>query len=239
MKKSILAFMAMIMAGCAATQTPARVIETPAEQEVADSTQEETPKYEYHDAYAQLDGEIYTAASVFDFYKFTDKDYMYQEAEDVVIGHVLSIDKGSNYNEVADEYCYPYTLGKFTVLKSLKGDLQEDGVYTYGRSGGIVTAEEHYAQSEDGGDKFSRMTGEEPDYIGQFPVDSNRIEVGKTYLMYIIKSPNFKQDTYAIFGYKGGLRELNELFPDDYGDVQVLNNFTEEWENMSDVIPEA
>ena len=242
MKTAKIMIAAILMAGCTSAQatvtdfTPAEepeVLTTAAEPEAEEKT---APEYEYYDAYAQMEGEVYTAESIFTFLHSDDKDYMYEQAENIVIGHVISIDRGSNWNEIGEDYCYPYTLGKFVVLKSLKGDLEEDVIYQYGRTGGYVTAEEHYASRKEEGDKLQRMTGTNPDYIGQFPAESPRIEVGKTYLMYIIDASGVK-DTCAILSGKGGLRETDELFPEDYTQVKVMNGFTEEWESLADVVP--
>ncbi len=80
------------------------------------------------------------------------------------IGHNISIDKGNNWNEIAEEYCTRYASGKFVVLKSFKGDLEEGFVYQYGRQG----------------DTFKRMNGTD------FPIHSNKTEVGKTFAMYFL-----------------------------------------------------
>ncbi len=244
MKKAIIIMTVLSLSGCEATTLAESLKEDHLDSgetavlEPAAAPEHETPKYEYYDAYAQLEGEVYTSEMTYDYIQFADKDYIYDYAEDIVVGHVISIDKGSNWNEIAEEYCTPYTLGRFVVLKSFKGDLREGSVYQYGRQGGIVTAQEYYATYEDKGDKFKRMTGTDPDYIGQFPIHSNKIEVGKTYLMYIVSAQGVK-DTCAIFGQKCGLRELDELFPEDYANAKVFNNVMEEWENLADVVPEV
>ncbi len=54
------------------------------------ASRDETLKYEYYDAYAQLEGEVYTGSMDYDYIRFTDKDGIYKYAEDIVIVHVIS-----------------------------------------------------------------------------------------------------------------------------------------------------
>ena len=234
MKRIMIILAGTVLMGCSSAAVSGSVSESSAEPETSAA-----PEYEYHDAYAPLGEDLLTGWSEFEFieYHCDDKDYMYENSEDVVIGHALSLDRGSNVLETTGEYTYPYTVGTFTVLKSIKGDLKEGSVYVYARTGGIITADEYYAQYPDNKDKVEHMTGSNHDYFAMFPIGINKIEPGKSYLMYINKSDRFIEDTYYLFGLEGALREIGEIFPEDYSGVKVLNNYTGEWEDLTDIIP--
>lgn len=68
------------------------------------------------------------------------------------------------------------------------------------------------------------------------------IEADKTYLVYLKNSSVHYAEpgAYEIIGFEGGLREIQTTsgysVNSNSSDLKVLNNFTGEWENLSDIV---
>lgn len=70
------------------------------------------------------------------------------------------------------------------------------------------------------------------------------IEPGKTYLVYLSNPESgiglfAKKDAYMINSFEGGLREAlnySSVQERDSQDIEILNNFTGEYENINDIL---
>ena len=211
------------------------------------SKKEEKETVNYYNAYDNIPSEdiasyVSNAEIMGDI---TDTTYVSNLSSDIAIITITSIDGGSNFSEQTDDYCYPYTYGKFVVDKVYKGNLEVDKEYNYIRTGGIIDFESYYNSLEE-------AEKEKHDYLAKginskyvqmkFNGDID-IEVGKTYLAYLT-SPEYgegtfaKKDSYTIDSFGGGLREVDtsSLVNNDETNILVLNNFTNNFEKLEDVI---
>ncbi len=165
----------------------------------------------------------------------SDPKVMNALAEYIIIAKVTSIDGGSNYNEILNEYISPYTYGKLEIIDVLKGDINEKEVI-FVRGGGIIAIDEYIkslypAQKE----KFiANLNGRQDGYIEVKFLDDIDIEVGKTYLIYMNKGEVLKEESYTIIGMAGGLREVDTS--NNESDLKVYNNYTNQWELLSTII---
>ena len=162
----------------------------------------------------------------------TDPDEVYENASHVAVIEVISIDGCSNVDQRNGAYIYPYTYGKASVRQVYKGDFQEDQEITFVRMGGTIDWEDYLnSLSENEREKTERLSGEDnPTYVKEIFSDDIEIESGKTYLTYMDDEDVSMEGAYAIIGWQGGLREIT--------DGKVKNNFTGEYQEISDIIPQ-
>ena len=162
----------------------------------------------------------------------TDPDEVYKNASHVAIIEVLSVDGCSNVDQGNGAYIYPYTDGKAVVRQAYKGDFQEGQEITFVRMGGTIGWEDYLnSLSENEREKTERLSGEDhPVYVKEIFSDDIEIESHKTYLAYMDDEDVSIEGAYAIIGWQGGLREIT--------DGKVKNNFTGEYQEISDIIPQ-
>ncbi len=180
----------------------------------------------------------------------SDPSKMADMSQYVAIVRVDSVDGVSNYSDVSQEYVSAYTYGSLTVLENIKGNLPVNEKLEFYRLGGAISVDE-YVKSLSDMEKMQYERAKEndgslamADYIEVLNTDDIRIESGKTYLVYMIDEAAYKNkpDTYAIIGFKGGLREVQaKVKTDDIqtfynSSVKILNNFTGEWEGLDSVV---
>lgn len=197
----------------------------------------------FFNAYEQIDeAEIMNLASQADVsLNYGNPEVMYQTAEQVVIARVDSIDGSSNYNEQTGEYVFPFTYGKMTILAVKKGNLSVNQQVPYLRMGAILTFEQYYqGLLPDHQQKIAEHMDQQPKYVKHMFGDDIDIEAGKIYLIYIGENDSKdspEKDAYPIIGWEGGLREIKGDLSSQ-AQIQVLNNITGEWENLSQLIPD-
>lgn len=170
--------------------------------------------------------------------------YVDSVSSDIALITILSIDGGDNFSEQTNEYCYPYTYGKFKVEKVYKGNLKEENEYNYLRAGGIINYNSYYKSLSDNENAKSDFltNGVKLSYIEMKFEGDIDIEPGKTYLAYLSnpESGTFaRKDTYMINCFEGGLREVlnySSVKTRDFSEIEVLNNFTGEYEKINDII---
>lgn len=184
----------------------------------------------------------------------SDPAKMADMSQYVAIVQIDSLDGTDNYSNASQEFVSPYTYGRMTILNSIKGDLPVGDSVKFYRLGGAVSVDRYYAGLTDAEkERFDsiREANESlatADLIEVLNTDDIRIEAGKTYLVYMVDETAYDAtpNTYAIIGFKGGLREVQlsqsgndgvQTYSSGSG-VKVLNNFTNSWDDLSDVIPE-
>lgn len=162
----------------------------------------------------------------------------------IALVRIDSLDGANNYSEISQQYVLPYTFGQMTVLENYKGELTPGEKYGFYRLGGTLPAGQYYAGalSPETNAKRQAMQAENGEsdagkYVRDLAVGDIEIEVGKTYLVYLVPENSYygKPDTYTIIGYQGGLREARQ----GDGVWQVLNNFTGEWEDLAVILGEV
>ena len=201
---------------------------------------------EFHNAYANLvEDDIYKLQSEVELaIDISDANWMYQNSQYVVLAHVESIDGGDTYNEQGDYHMYPYTYGSLKILNVYKGDLTIGKSYQYVRMGGIVSFEDYKASlnPEQLDKMLLLMQGEFPKYVECYLGNDIEIQAGSTYLMYINGNGDDltmipRKDALKLYGWEGGLREVQRGSTNRSMDTKVYNNITGEWENIGEIIP--
>ena len=196
----------------------------------------------YKNAYLDYEDieEIYTNADLVGI-NIEDSSEIYKAAKYIVIATVESIDGGGNKNLITGEYVYPYTYGTIFIDKVYKGDIEEGSTLNYIRSGGIISYQDWYdylSQAEK--DKHGYLSkGVNPKYVKSMFNDDIDIEPGKTYLMYMEDANSRSNNEYMIAAWQAGLREvsgLESMTSDGYSSLKVLNNYTDKYESLDDVL---
>lgn len=168
------------------------------------------------------------------------------DSSNIALVRIDSIDGANNYSEVINDYVYPYTYGKMTILENIKGNLAINEQVEFYRMGGTLSIEQYRASlSEDEQEIFDTNLKNDPSLMSVEQIDvrfTDDIEpiAGKTYLVYLKpeESRYAKPNTYGITGLQGGLREVQfiEKTAKSVPNAKVLNNFTGEWENLGEII---
>jgi len=164
-------------------------------------------------------------------YDISDPAVCYAQSSDIVIGTVKEITGTSAVNE-SGEAVYPYTCGMVEVMQVLKGESITDGsVISVSRMGAVISYEEYYASlSEEQRQKLeSELTDGVPAYVDMHFEGDIPLEEGKTYLMYL--NGILPENAYECVMLQGGLREVKT----EGNETLVLNNFTGEWELLSEI----
>lgn len=178
----------------------------------------------------------------------SDPAVMWDNSTNIVLARVDSIDGSSNYSDVTDDYVYPYTYGHMTVIENFKGELPVDESVEFYKIGGTVSTQQYYnSMAEAQREKFDvfgdKSKISDSKFIKQMFSGDIDVEVGKTYVMYLGPETAYhaKPGTYAIFGFQGGLREVQTTsggLGRSASSQMVLNNFTGEWEELKDLFNE-
>lgn len=177
----------------------------------------------------------------------SDSNEMYKESSYVAIVKIDSITGSDNYSDLNKEYVLPYTYGKMTIVKSLKGNLKENSTVNFYRSGGILEVKKYYsglspvqkAKFDSDATKIKELG--EAKYIKVEYEEDIDITSGKNYLVYLKSDSYYSGSTnsYAIFGMQGGLREVQDssnLNSKNSAEIKILNNFTNKWETLDKIV---
>jgi len=187
---------------------------------------------------------LYDKASAQFLYDYSDKKVIEEISDFIAIIRVDSIDGVSNINAKVNENCYPFTYGKATVLKNLKGNIAQDSI-SFARSGGILEFDK-WIDGEDNPDKILQLinTDDTKNILVQSKFEGDiDIELGKIYLVYMMKNEDFNEDIdFIINGVQYGLREV-DLQNSNYRktrstteNIKVKNNDTGKWESINEVL---
>lgn len=161
---------------------------------------------------------------------------------------IESIDGVSNYNSLTEKYVNPYTYGKATILRNIKGTISNNEI-TYRRLGGVMSFND-WLKGDPSPEKIMKVREESSlrnistnDILVSSKVNGDiDIEVGKTYLVFLMHDDKInKENEYFIDGLQYGLREVQQSNISTYSvnnisDLKIKNNVTGEWENLSNVI---
>lgn len=156
---------------------------------------------------------INMSASACFAYDLSDSKIRNEYSDFIILGKVISLDGGTNYNPKANEYTLISTVGKVEVQKVIKGNINNNTVIPFIRSGGIIS----FSQYEKGlldseKEKIASLTKDlkEEDKPNKFVkhkfYEDIEIENGKTYLMYLKYNEDY--DKYNILFFEHGLNEL-------------------------------
>lgn len=188
------------------------------------------------------DESIPTAGAVVDFaIDIRNPREVAEHSTNVALVRIEEITGFSNYSEIYAEYSVPYTYGKMRVLENYKGELPTDRDLKFYRNGGVLTAEQYYAGKDEGlRVKYAELNVDDPGLWTKktryTSMGDIRLEVGKTYLVYLV--PEGRHDTsgeaYGMIAAEGGLREVRKDADGEWS--EVLNNFTGEWEELSKIV---
>lgn len=166
----------------------------------------------------------------------TDPEVRYNDCEAIIIGTVESIDGTTNYNPKKDVYTVIQTYGTVKVDKVIKGNIENNKIIPFIRSGGIISVSEYEKGLNDAQKEkiniLKTMSNEEKKqkYVSYKAVNDIDIEKGKTYLMYLEYDED--QEKYGILYYEYGLMEADtNTINNDV--IKVKDNVKQEWENFS------
>lgn len=189
---------------------------------------------------------VYTVRSEVDMLlNCSDPKAMYQEGNAVVIATIKSIDGVNNYSEVDRSYVNPYTYGMMEIQSVYKGNLKVGDEVKFYRSGGTLPFTQFFEglrkpQQEKMLTLFQGV--EKPEYVEYKYVNDVELEEGKTYLLYLMDEKAYyaNENEYFIYGFEGGTREIdmNVGLADEPSQIRVFNNYTDEWENIEQIIPQ-
>lgn len=212
------------------------------EAEVAQGSDDELVKQD------EAPYQIFSSASL--TIDITDPQVVADQSTNVALVRIDSIDGANNYSEVIDDYVYPYTYGKMTILENIKGNLPIGDQVVFYRMGVVLSIDQYRAglsdeertKFDEAREKSQSLSAAEQIEV-RFTEDVKPVE-GKTYLAYLQPEDSryAKPNTYGITGLQGGLREVQSTDGDVMRSgtgVQVLNNFTNEWEDLDEVISKS
>ena len=172
-----------------------------------------------------------------------DPYYGYNKLPVVALVHIDSIDGGRNYSPIFEQYVYPQTIGKMTVLEVYKGDVKPGEQLTYSRLGGIITFEEYWnGLSEAQKNKILYLNKgikpTESKYVQEKFRGDIDVEADKNYVVFLLpqSSKDGKLLEYFIDGMQYGLREAKGYVDGSDANMTVLNNETKEWESPSSIM---
>ncbi len=168
----------------------------------------------------------------------SDSQAMFERSDYVAIVHVDSIDGVDNYAEVINQPARVFTYGKFTVIDTFKGSLNEGETKNFYRVGGTMPFDKYCQHiSEVECSKLEALNTDRNDVSYAVAGDID-IEQGKTYLAYLKKDEALRAvEGYTFQENQGGLREIQTAGGySANSNIKVLNNFTGEWENLSDIV---
>ncbi|MGN0568511.1 MAG: hypothetical protein ACI4JR_07985 [Acutalibacteraceae bacterium] len=177
----------------------------------------------------------------------SDFESTFKNSDAVAIVRIDSILGGGNYSELNKCETMVYTYGKMTVLEVYKGNIKAGDDLTYYRSGGIMKFDEYYKNLpqpiKDKYDYGFEQGNKKPEYVESIYSDDISIEAGETYLVYLTEDDwiSGAENAYDIGSLQGGMMKVNNQSKSRtaFGatEMKVLNNFTGEWEKISDIIP--
>ena len=78
-------------------------------------------------------------------YNYADSSVIYSLADYIAIVKIDEITGVDNYSYISNEYVLPYTYGNMTVIKSYKGNLEENKSVKFYRLGGSISYEKYYS----------------------------------------------------------------------------------------------
>jgi hypothetical protein len=172
-----------------------------------------------------------------------DPYYGFNKLPVVALVHIDSIDGGRNYSPIFEQYVYPQTFGKMTILEVYKGDVKTGEQLTYARLGGIITFEDYWNGLSEGQKNkiLYQNKGVKPTekkYIQEKFLGDIDIEADKNYVVFLQPqtSKDGKHQEYFIDGMQYGLRETKGYVDGSDANMTVLNNESNEWEILSRIL---
>ncbi|NYD77591.1 hypothetical protein [Arthrobacter cupressi] len=165
--------------------------------------------------------------------------YGYDKLPVVARVHIDSIDGGRTFSPISEQYVFPQTVGKMTVLEVYKGGITPGTQINYSRLGGIVTFDDYWKSlNQAQRDKRLHLNGGKipahSKYVQDKLMDDIDIEAGKEYIVLLQpqSSKDGKHREYLIDGLQFGLREVRGTG----AGTMALNNETKKWENLGKVV---
>lgn len=211
-----------------------------------------SPKNDDPAAAQTTEQNVYVVSSAHDLaINISDPAEMERVSTYIALVKIDSIDGANNYSEVSGEYVLPYTYGHMTVVENIVGDLPIGEGLEFYRLGGTISADQYYnglTEVEKERMDFAKENNAalaSATYIKEASDGDVDVEAGKTYLVYLVDETAYyaKPDTYAIIGFEGGLREVRTNSGEvatqsttEATNMQVLNNFTGEWESLNSIL---
>lgn len=150
-------------------------------------------------------------------YDLTDSKILTDAFEYIALIKIDSIDGVDNYGTVINQYVLPYTYSKATVLKVLKGNINQEKI-GFRRLGGKISFEK-WLEGDDVPEKIIKIREEyglknvknEDIIVNSTMGDDIEVEKGKIYLAFLEYDTSLnKENEYQIGGVQYGLREVKQ-----------------------------
>lgn len=168
-------------------------------------------------------------------------DAMYNAHEYIAIVHIDELYPATTYRKYTDEYILPYTPGKATVIKALKGNFESNEI-SFLRLGGTVSFSDYVnSLPAEGREKFINLF-DTPDKNNILVYDKTKgdidIEDNKTYLVFMNRQDDFHENNeYTIEAFEYGLREVNMNNTQSISsNITIKNNKTGEYESLTKAV---
>ncbi|MCM1052677.1 MAG: hypothetical protein NC483_01690 [Ruminococcus sp.] len=202
--------------------------------------------YQYKNNFKLSDNTIISTLSVDRLYDYSNPRIIEEHVDDIVLLKIEEVKGVSNSNLTTNENTLPYTFGTANVLSVIKGEINSERI-EFARLGGVMNFED-WIKGEDDAEKVIEVM--EQNNISLEELKSYKIETkiekdiepleGKYYLAYLsATNDDFGNVDYTIVGGQYGLREIKKdtlLNEANYSDLLVMNNDTNNWEKISDVV---
>lgn len=178
----------------------------------------------------------------------TTEDLFNDEDTLIVIGKLISIDGGTNYNPTKQVYTTICSIGQMEITQVIKGSFNSNTIKIL-KLGGEISFKEYEEglseaqKSKDGVNKLFDLPEEEKEQktVRLNYDDMIQPEIGKEYL-FVLKY-NSDYDRYIINSFAEGTREIKRELSltsrSNSENILVKNNETNEWEdleNLKDII---
>ena len=178
-------------------------------------------------------------------YDLSNKKEINNAFEYIALIKIDKIDGVDNYDSITKQYVSPYTYGKATILKVIKGEIPKSNI-SFRRLGGKISFEK-MLEGDEAPEKLLRIREESG--LANVPtkkifVDSKisgdiDIEEGKVYLAFLEYNKEYnKENEYWIGGLQYGLREVdmtNKNVINDVNNIKIKNNENGKWEKLSTI----
>lgn len=172
-------------------------------------------------------------------YNYADSSVIYSLADYIAIVKIDEITGVDNYSYISNEYVLPYTYGNMTVIKSYKGNLEENKSVKFYRLGGSISYEKYYNGLTTGEkekiDSVNKNNLNKYKYVDISVGKKVDIKENNYYLVYLKGGNVYKNEdnAYGIFGLEYGIRQVKD---NNLNNIEVLNNDSLKYESISRVI---
>ncbi|PID33118.1 hypothetical protein CR969_02440 [Candidatus Saccharibacteria bacterium] len=166
-----------------------------------------------------------------------DPYYFYKTAPIAALVRIDSVGGGRNFSPISEQYVYPETIGKMTVLEVYKGDIKPGQKLNYARMGATLKYDQYLkGLSEEELSKIKHLSKgkKTQDYVKLKFFDDIDLKSGKKYLVFLQKRDYKNSDKveYSI----GGAQYGTHLVKGEGREAKAIDNQTKEWKSIGNFV---